>query len=220
MKYIDFITDNHKKTKRNYLERVVQDDKAEAAKIAIKYGKEYWDGDRKYGYGGYKYDGRWLPIAEKIAKYYDLKQTDKVLDVGCGKGFLLYELTKVVTGITVAGIDISEYAINNAKEEIKPFIKLGNAIDLPFDDKTFDFVISITTLHNLFNYDLDKALKEIERVGKDKKYVVVESYRNEHEKVNMLYWQLTCRAFHTPQEWEWIFNQSGYKGDYGFIFFE
>ncbi len=220
MVYKDFITDVHKKTKRNYLERVVEYDKAACAEVAIKFGKDYWDGDRKYGYGGYKYDGRWLPVAEKIAKHYQLKPGDKILDVGCGKGFLMYEFTQVVPGINVTGIDISQYAIDNAKEEIKPFIQLGNATNLPFQDKTFDFVISITTLHNLFKYELDSALREIQRVGKNNKYVVVESYRNEREKVNLLYWQLTCRAFHTPEEWEWIFKQTRYTGDHSFIYFE
>jgi len=220
MAYVDFIMKLHKSTKRNYLERVVEHDKAECAEVAIQYGKDYWDGDRKYGYGGFYYDGRWRPVAEEIAKHYGLKPGDKILDVGCGKGFLLYEFTQVIPGVEVAGIDISQYAIDNAKEEVKPFLRVGNAIDLPYEDNTFDFVVSITTLHNLYNYELHQALQEIERVGKDKKYIVIESYRNEREKVNLLYWQLTCRSFYTPKEWEWFFEQSGYTGDYGCIFFE
>jgi len=97
---------------------------------------------------------------------------------------------------------------------------VGNATELAYESNTFDFVVSITTLHNLYNYELHQALQEIERVGKDKKYIVIESYRNEREKVNLLYWQLTCRSFYTPKEWEWFFEQSGYTGDYGCIFFE
>jgi len=218
--YVDFITKVHTSTKRNYVERVVEYDKAECAIVAKQYGKDYWDGDRQYGYGGYRYDGRWRPIAEKMAQHYGFKSGDKILDVGCGKGYLLYEFTQAIPDVEIAGIDISEYAIQNAKEEVKPFLQVGNATALPYPDQTFDFVVSILALHNLHNYDLYNALQEIERVGKDKKYIVVESYRNEQEKANLLYWQLTCQSFYTPQEWEWFFKQSGYTGDYGCIFFE
>lgn len=220
MSYVDFLTNVHTSTKRNYLERVVQHDKADCATIAKQYGQDYWDGDRQYGYGGYRYDGRWLPIAQKMAKHYDLKPGDKILDVGCGKAYLLYEFTQAIPGVEVAGIDISQYGIDNAKEEVKPFLQVENATKLPFEDNTFDFVVSILALHNLYNYELYAALQEIERVGKDKKYIVVESYRNERERVNLLYWQLTCESFYTPDEWEWFFKQSGYTGDYGCIFFE
>jgi SAM-dependent methyltransferase len=218
--YVDFITKVHTSTKRNYVERVVEYDKAECAVVAKQYGKDYWDGDRKYGYGGYRYDGRWRAIAEKMAQHYGIKSGDKILDVGCGKGYLLYEFTQAVPGVEIVGLDISEYAIQNAKEEVKPFLQAGNATVLPYPDNTFDFVVSILTLHNLYNYELRQALQEIERVGKQNKYIVVESYRNEAEKVNLLYWQLTCQSFYTPQEWEWFFKQSGYTGDYGCIFFE
>ena len=221
MAYVDFIVKLHTGTKRDYLERVVQHDKAKCAEVAIQYGKDYWDGDRMYGFGGYKYDGRWLPVAEDMARHYGLKPGDKILDVGCGKGFLLYEFTQAIPGVIVAGIDISKYAIDNAKEEVKPFLQVGNALNLPFEDDSFDLVFSITTLHNLYNYELRKALQEIERVGKgNKKHVVVESYRNEQEKVNFLYWQLTCRSFYTPEEWEWFMRESGYTGDYSCIYFE
>ena len=220
MAFLDFIGEVHTRTPRNYVQRVVDHDKAECAEVAIQYGKDYWDGDRKYGFGGYKYDGRWRTVAEKMAKHYGLKSGDKILDVGCGKGFLLYEFTQVVPGVQIAGVDISSYAIENAKHEVKPFLKVGNATTLPFPDRSFDFVFSITTLHNLYNFELNSALKEIERVGKSKKHVTVESYRTEREKMNLLYWQLTCRTFHTPQEWEWAFKQAGYTGDYGAIFFE
>jgi protein-L-isoaspartate(D-aspartate) O-methyltransferase len=220
MAYIDFIGKLHTSTKRNYVQRVVDHDKAECAEVAIQYGKEYWDGDRRYGYGGMRYDGRWRPVAEEIAKHYGLKAGDRILDVGCGKGYLLYEFTQAVPGVTVAGLDISAYGIEDAKDEVRPFLRVGNAVELPWPDETFDFVISITTLHNLYNYDLRRALKEIQRVGKDKKYVVVESYRNEREKANLLYWQLTCRSFYTPQEWQWFMDESGYTGDLGCIYFE
>jgi len=221
MKYIDFVGMLHKETIRNYIERVTENDKASCAEIAGKFAEEYWDGDRSFGFGGYKYDGRWSVVAEAIAEYYKIKSGDKILDVGCGKGFLLYEFMKLIPNIEVCGIDISEYAINNSKKEVKPFIKQGSAGEaLPWGSDSFDLVISINTLHNLYNYEIYTALNEIERVSLGKSHVTIESYRNEKEKVNLLYWQLTCRAFMTPQEWEWTFTNAGYSGDYGCIYFE
>ena len=124
-------------------------------------------------------------------------------------------------GIEVVGLDVSEYAIENAKDEVKPFLRVGNANNLPFEDDSFDFVVSLATLHNLPIYDLFKAVKEIERLGRGhKKYIMVESWRNEREKVNLLYWQITCESFHGTKSWEWIFDECDYQGDYGFIYFE
>lgn len=220
MEQIDFIQSLHKSTKRDYVQRVTEFPKAESSAIAKQYGKDYWDGDRKFGYGGYKYDGRWLPLAQTIAKHYGLKAGDRILDVGCGKGFMLHEFTRAVPGAQVAGLDISAYAISNAKEEVKPFLTQGTAAKLPYPDKSFDFVYSNGTLHNLHAADLHAAIKEIERVGKKHKYICVESYRNEEEKANLLYWQLTCASFYTPADWAWIYGQCGYTGDYGFIYFE
>jgi len=220
MAYIDFISPIHKKTNRDYLQRVNEFPKAEAAEKSKQWGFDYWDGDRKICYGGYQYDGRWVAVAEAMAKHYGLKSGDRVLDVGCGKGFLLYDFTQVVPGIEVTGLDISEYAIENAKEEVKPFLKAGHAGDLPFDDGQFDLVVSINTLHNLYCHELEAALREIERVGRRDKYVCVESYRNETEKANLLYWQVTCEAFNTPEEWDWWLKQTGYTGDHSFIYFE
>lgn len=220
MPEIDFISSVHKKTKRNYLERVTEYPKAKAANIAKKFDFDYWDGDRKVGYGGFYYDGRWKSVACALRDHYHLKSGDKVLDVGCGKGYLLYDLMMAVPGIEIYGIDISRYAVTHAKEEVQHFLQEGRAEALPFEDKTFDLVISITTLHNLYCFNLEKALKEIERVGKKNKYIVVESYRNEEEKVNLLYWQLTCECFCTPDEWRWWFEKTGYTGDYSFIYFE
>jgi len=220
MAYIDFLSPLHKSTKRDYLARMNEYPKASAIEIAKQYGYDYWDGDRKLGYGGYKYDGRWKVVAENMIKHYGLQPGDKLLDVGCGKAFLLYEFKQIIPELEVAGIDISEYAIENAKEEVKPFIKLADAAELPFEDNDFDLVYSLNTLHNLFCYDLEKALKEIERVGKEHKYLVVESYRNEEEKVNLMCWVLTGECFFTPKEWKWFFELAGYKGDYSFIYFE
>jgi len=220
MSYIDFLSAIHKSTKRNYLERVNEYPKAEAIKKAKLYDHDYWDGDRKFGYGGYRYDGRWQKVAKAIADHYGLKKGDRILDVGCGKSFLLYDFTQVVPDIEVRGIDISKYAIQNAKEEIRRFLEVGSAVSLPYPDKSFDLVISINTLHNLYAFDLVKALKEIERVGRKNKYIVVESYRNEEEKVNLMYWVLTGECFFNPDEWKWFYGLAGYRGDYSFIYFE
>src|SRR5581483_2127258 len=147
--------------------------------VASRFGQDYWDGERQFGYGGYKYDGRWRPIAERMAKHYGLKPGMRILDVGCGKGFLLYEFTQVVPGIEVAGIDVSAYGIENSKEEVRPFLVVGDAAELPFEDRSFDFVVTLGTLHNLPVGKLWSAISEIERVGRGGKYLMVESYRNE-----------------------------------------
>lgn len=220
MAYVDFIWQVHRLTPRDYLKRVNDYDKAACAEVAIQFGKEYWDGDRQYGYGGYRYDGRWYSVAKDMAQYYELQPDARILDIGCGKGFLLYEFTRVLPKCRVTGIDISYYAISHAKEEVKSLLCTANATSLPFPDKSFDFVVSVTTLHNLYNYELWQALKEIERVGRGPKHIVIETYRSEREKANLLYWQLTCRAFHTPKEWVWLFEQAGYTGDYSYIVFE
>lgn len=223
MAMIDFMSVVHKSTQRDYLARVNDKEypKAKAAELAKQWDHDYWDGDRRICYGGYKYiEGRWEKVARALAEHYGIKPGDKILDVGCGKGFLLYDFTKVVPGVEIHGLDVSNYAISNAKDEIKDHLRVGNATSLPYPDKHFDLVISITTLHNLHNYDLDKALREIERVAKKNKYICVESYRNETEKANLLYWQVTCEAFCTPTEWEWWFKQTNYTGDHSFIYFE
>jgi ubiquinone/menaquinone biosynthesis C-methylase UbiE len=220
MRDVDFLAKYQKATKRDYVARVVEHDKAECATVAKKWGQEYWDGPRQYGYGGYKYDGRWLAIAQDIARHYDLKPGAKILDVGCGKAFLLYEFTRAVPGVEIAGLDISEYGLANAKEEARPFLRHGNCTKLPYADHSFDFVYSINTFHNLEVDELKAAVQEVERVGKEKKWICVESYRNEAEKANLLYWQLTCMSFYTPKEWAWLYQQWGYRGDYGFIYFE
>lgn len=221
MQQIDFIQSLHSKTRRNYVQRVVDHDKAECAAVAKQWGFEYWDGERRFGYGGMRYDGRWAPVAERMAAHYGLKPGDRILDVGCGKAYLLYEFTQVVPGVEVVGIDISAYGVENAKPEMRPYLQVGEAQSLPFETDSFDFVLSLGTLHNLGLADLFSAVREIERVGAgDAKYVMVESFRNEEEKANLLYWQLTCESFHRPDDWRWMLEHCGYKGDYGFIYFE
>ena len=220
MAYREFVSLVHKSTKRDYVARVTQRDKADVAEMAVKYDYDYWDGSRETGYGGYIYDGRWRKVADAMVSAYKLKPGMRVLDVGSGKGFLLHDLRESVPGLEVAGIDISRYGIAHTMEDVKPFCQVGSAAKLPYPDRHFDLVVSITTLHNLYNYDLHAALREIERVGRGAKYICVEAYRSEREKVNLMYWQLTCRAFHTPDEWDFVFTQAGYKGDHEFIYFE
>lgn len=220
MAYIDFIEKVHTSTKRDYIGRVTSADKAQCAAVAKQFGFDFFDGERKYGYGGYRYDGRWRKVAEEMAQYYELKPGQRVLDIGCGKGYLLYELTQAVPGLEVVGLDISEYAIANSKEEIKPYLQQGMAQNLPFEDNSFDLIISLNTLHNLKIYDLKKAVQDIERISRGNSYIVVESFRNDVEEVNMLYWQLTCASYYSVDEWEWLYQEWGYTGDYGFIFFE
>lgn len=218
-KLLNIITPLHQKTQRDYVARMVND-KVNCMKIAKLYDKDYWDGDRRYGYGGYRYDGRWEAVAKKLIELYCLKNDARILDVGCGKGYLLYEFKKLLTQAKIFGFDISEYAIKNAKEEIKSELFAHKAQDhYPFNDKEFDLVISITTLHNLAVCDLKLALKEIERVGKNK-YIAVESYRDEKELFNLQCWALTCAVFFGEQEWVWLFDEFGYAGDYEFIYFE
>jgi protein-L-isoaspartate(D-aspartate) O-methyltransferase len=222
MAYTDFLSPIHKATKRDYLARVNDPDypKAKASALAKQWGFDYWDGDRRINYGGYRYDGRWAKVAAVMAEHYKLAPGDRILDIGCGKGFLVYDFTQVVPGVIAEGVDISDYAIANAKEEVRAVVQIANANALPFVDRSFDLVYSINTFHNLHCYDLDKALREMERVGRKHKYICVESYRTEEEKANLLYWQATCEAFNTPEEWDWWFKQTGYTGDHSFIYFE
>ena len=223
MAEVDFMSVLHKSTQRDYLARVNDPDfpKAKAAELAKKFDFDYWDGDRRICYGGYRYmEGRWEKVARAMVEHYDLPPKPKILDIGCGKAFLLYDFLKVIPDAEIYGIDISPYAIANSKKEIQDRLRVGSSTDLPWPDDYFDLVISITTLHNLHTYDLEASLREMERVGKGNKYLCVESYRNEQEKANLLYWQVTCEAFNTPKEWEWWFEKTGYSGDYSFIYFE
>ena len=220
MAYLEFLQDVHARTKRDYVARVLAGNKAEFAALAKRFDVEYWDGDRNTGYGGYSYDGRWLPVAQRLGAHYGLRAGERVLDVGCGKGFLLFELARAFPGVSTLGVDVSRYALAHAKPEVSARLVEGNAVQLPFPDHSFDLVVSINTLHNLQLPDLDQALREIERVGRRHKYIVMDSYRNEQEKVNLLYWQLTCECFFTPREWDFVLQQAGYTGDYGCIYFE
>jgi len=216
---MNIVTPLHTKTVRDYLARM-QDFKVDCMQVARRYGSDYWDGERRYGYGGFRYDGRWKPVAEKLIETYALPLDAAILDIGCGKGFLLYELKQLLPAARICGFDISTYALDNAKEEIRADLFMHRAEDpYPYADKQFDLVISLTTLHNLHLPELKSALTEMERVGKNG-YLVVEAYRTEAELFNLQCWALTCAAFFTPDEWAWLFSEFGYSGDYEFIYFE
>ena len=194
--------------------------KADAARIAKDYGFDYWDGDRRYGYGGYRYDGRWKPVAEQIISSYGLSQSSRILDVGCGKAHVLCELKQLLPDAEVVGFDISRHGIGDAPESIRPHLFNQRAQDVyAFDDNYFDLVISMGCLHNLKIFDLETALREIERVGQQG-YVMLESYRDEQELFNLQCWALTCESFFSVAEWVWLYERFGYTGDYEFIFFE
>jgi len=215
----NIVTPLHKATARDYLARMM-DDKAACMEKAKEYGADYWDGDRRFGYGGYSYDGRWKVVAEKLIELYGLRRDASILDIGCGKAYLLYELSRLLPDARVIGIDSSEYALKHAKPEMKDHLLLHRAQDpLPFAEDEFDLVISLTTLHNLEVFDLAVAVAEMSRVGK-RGYLMVESYRNERELFNLQCWALTCESFFSPDEWVWLYERFGYFGDYEFIYFE
>lgn len=219
-KLVNYATSLHKATKRAYIDRMV-DDKVSCMIKAKEYEFDYWDGDRRFGYGGYKYmPGRWKVVAETLIKNYGLTNSSSILDVGCGKGFLLYEMKLLLPDLRVVGFDASKHGIANAKEEISKNLFIHQAqAKYPFKDSEFDLVISLGCLHNLRIFELEIALKEIERVGKNG-YLMLESYRSEQELFNLECWALTCESFFDPEEWKWIYSHFGYSGDYEFIYFE
>ena len=200
------------RSKRNVKARL--GNKQENRAIAMKFGKEYFDGTRAQGYGGYRYDGRWAPIAEDILRHFNLKPGDRVLDVGCGKGFLVKDLMKVCPGLEVFGLDVSEYAVMHCEPEVIGRVHLGNATHLPFPDNSFQAVLSINTVHNLDRAGCIQALQEMERVAPGKGYVQVDAYRNPAEEQIFLDWVLTARTYGTPRFWIDLLGQAGYTGDY------
>ena len=219
-KLVSYVTQLHQATSRAYIDRMV-DEKVHCMLKAKEYESDYWDGDRRYGYGGYKYmAGRWKPVAEKLIENYNLTNNSSVLDVGCGKAYLLHEIKLLLPRLKVIGFDISKHGLADAKEEIRDSLFIHRAQDpYPFDDNEFDLVISLGCFHNLRIFELQTALSETERVGRQS-YVMLESYRNELEQFNLQCWALTCESFFDHEEWPWIYEQFGYTGDYEFIYFE
>lgn len=185
------------------------------------FGWEYFDGDRLYGYGGYNYDPRfWQATVKRIVEHYKLPPDAKVLDVGCAKGFFLYDLKLLYPGMSVAGIDISEYALSKAKDEVKPFLTKGSADQLPYPDKSFDLVVSINTVHSLDPDACSRALLEIQRVAKKHSFVVVNAWGSEEEKERLLQWNIAAKTYMHVDEWKRLFDDIGYHGDYFWFFAE
>lgn len=187
----------------------------EHIRVSREYGEMYFDGPREYGYGGYRYDGRWVPIAEDMIAHFGLKPGMRVLDVGAAKGFLVKDFMIACQGLEAFGLEISEYALKHCEPEVVGRLHLGNAVSLPFPDHSFDAVISLNTLHNLERPQLITALQEIMRVTKDgKAFVQVDSYRNEEERAIFLDWVLTAHTHDYPDGWLKLFDEAGYTGDY------
>ena len=198
--------------KRSILKRKINKS-TKIIKESKKFGQKYFDGPRKYGYGGYYYDGRWKPVAKKIISHYKLKKGSKILDVGCGKGFLIKDLQDL--GMDVYGLDISEYAIKNCHNDISARIHLGSANKLPFKSNTFDFTISINCIHNLNPKNCIIAIKEMMRVTKTNKiFVQVDSYDTKEDKRLFLNWVLTATTHFYPSGWIKLFKKAKYKGDW------
>ena len=183
--------------------------------IAMNFGKEFFDGSRSHGYGGFSYHSRyWSNVVPDFIQHWQLEQGNSLLDIGCAKGFMLYDLKEYLPNLDVYGVDISEYAINNAKEEVRDFCQVANAISLPFDDQSIDVSISITTLHNLDEKDLIRALLEIERVTRKGSFITLDAYRNNEEKDRMEAWNLTAKTVMHVDAWKEFFQDVGYTGDY------
>ena len=219
---VELVTPLHKRTSRDYLARM-NDDKVHCMEVARQYGKDYWDGDRRYGYGGYKYDGRWKPLAQRLVDRYRLTNKSRVLDVGCGKGHLLHELKTFLPELQLTGFDISHHGMEDAPESVRGRLTYGRAeSERTYQYREadyFDLVLSINVLHNLKRHELPTALQQIQRVGKEA-YICVESYRNGLEQFNLQCWALTCWAFYDTDEWISAYREYGYTGDYEFIYFE
>ena len=205
---------NYPKTKRDVKERGAEKT-AEDRAIARRFGKEFFDGDRRHGYGGYNYQARfWQPVIPTFQEHFGLTSDRSVLDVGCGKGFMLHDMVELIPGITVAGIDISEYAVENAMPDMRSHVQVGDARTLPFNDDAFDVVISINTVHNLDRGECARALQEIERVQRNGAFITVDAYRDDEERELMQAWNLTAKTVMHVDEWKSFFDEVGYTGDY------
>jgi len=205
---------NYPYTKRDISGRLNSKTKQDRL-IAMKFGKEFFDGSRNHGYGGFSYNSKyWKNVVSDFKIHWNLKPGDKLLDIGCAKGFMLYDFKLLMPNLNVFGVDVSEYAIQNAKEEVREFCQVANATSLPFDDNSIDYSISITTLHNLDEKDLIKSLLEIERVTLKGSFITLDAYRNDEEKERMEAWNLTAKTVMHVDEWKDLFQDVGYNGDY------
>ena len=185
--------------------------------IARRFDREYFDGERKYGYGGYTYDKKyWASTVKNFIEHYKLNSNSSILDIGCAKGFMLKDFKDLLPDSKIMGIDISEYALKNAHLNVKNNLIQGDAVNLPFLDNAFDLVISINTIHNLDKKDCVKALREIQRISKKNSFVMVDGWRSEVEKVNLEAWVLTAQTILSVDKWVELFDEAGYTGDYAF----
>jgi len=210
---IDILVD-YPKAKRDLSARL-ESKSEESRAIGRKFGFDYFDGDRNHGYGGFNYLQRfWQPVIPTIIENYQINNSSVVLDVGCAKGFFLYDLQQELPGISINGVDISEYAIENAKSEVKEYLQVANATKLPFQDNSFDFVMSINTVHNLNREECAISLQEIERVSRGNSFITVDAYRNDEEKARMEAWNLTALTMMAVDEWKEFFLEIGYSGDF------
>ncbi len=212
-KEIDLLK-NYPKSNRNLNERVSSKTEHDR-EIARRFDKDFFDGDRKHGYGGFTYNPRfWSEVVKDIYDYYNLSDGSSILDVGCAKGYMLYDFSKLNSHLDLTGIDISEYAINNSIDNLKDKLTVGCASDLPYQDNSFDLVISINTIHNLELTKCSQAIKEIQRVSKKFSFLTVDAYRNEEEKDRMYAWNLTAKTIFSVPEWKNFFKDNNYTGDY------
>lgn len=210
---IDLLAD-YPRTKRNLDERAQQKTEEDRA-IARQFGKEFFDGDRRHGYGGFNYMPRfWQPVIPAFRKHFGLNANSSVLDVGCAKGFMLHDMAELIPGITVRGVDVSSYAIEHAIEDMKPFVSVADAKTLPFPDKSFDLVISINTIHNLDREECGQSLREIQRVARKGAFITIDAYHNDEERKRMYDWNLTGRTIMHVDEWRRFFAENGYTRDY------
>jgi len=205
---------NYPKTKRDLTQRVNEKTEEDRA-IARQFGEAFFDGDRRHGYGGFSYFPRfWQPVIPTFQSHFSLTSISSLLDVGSAKGFMLHDLQELVPGITVRGVDISDYAIANTLETVRDFVSVADAQDLPFEDDSFDVVISINTIHNLVQSECGKALQEIERVSRGQSFITVDAYRTDEEYERMQAWNLTAKTILHVEEWKAFFKEVGYTGDY------
>ncbi len=207
------LLDSYPKTVRDYDKRA-KEKTPEIISLAKQFGRDFFDGDRKCGYGGYKYDGRWKSVVKRMKDYYKLPDNAAILDIGCGKGFMLCDFIELMPKAAISGIDASEYAVNNAMDSVKSFLKVASAEELPYSDKSFDLVVSINSIHNLPLERFKRALKEIQRVCRGDSYITVDAWRNDLERENLFKWVLTAETMMHVDDWKNLFNEVGYTGDY------
>jgi SAM-dependent methyltransferase len=214
------LLDRYPKSKRPISERGSRVTDREK-KLASQFGKDYFDGSRMTGYGGYSYHPRfWTETVKRFKEYYSLAGDARVLDIGCAKGFMMYDFKLLMPGLHIRGIDISGYAVENAKPEIRDLIQVGNAKELPFPDDSFDLVIAINVLHSLPIEDCRLGLREMQRVSGKHAYVMNDAWRTEEERAALMNWNLTGLTFMHVEEWKKLFDEVGYTGDYGWFIAE